>query len=83
MSDCHIYVSVHPLTQEHLLEQINWTLVDEEDGLIEDNHGNGAYLGETADGHIELYVDDGTDVSDILERVPFHLTTPEEAADEA
>lgn len=79
MSD-RTYTSVNPLTIEQLVTESDWYLADEDDGLIEDGHGNEAWVLETDDGHVEMHVDDGEDVSDLLEAVPFHLND-EEAED--
>jgi hypothetical protein len=80
MSD-RTYTSVNPLTIEQLVTESDWYLADEDDGLIEDGHGNEAWVLETEDGHVEMHVDDGEDVSDLLEAVPFHLLNDEEAED--
>ena len=83
MSD-RTYTSVSPLTIQQLITDSNlgWSFDEEkgEDGCIVDGHGNEAWVLETEDGHVEMHVDDGEDVSDLLEAVPFHLND-EEAED--
>lgn len=71
------YTSVNPIDLEDLLEQTGWTEGPYADS-IEDGHGNLAYVTETEDGHVQLLVDEGSDVSDILERVSFHLEDAED-----
>lgn len=72
------YTSVNPIDLEDLLEQTGWTEGPDADSIM-DGHGNQAFVVETEDGHLQLAVDDGNDVSDILERVSFHLEDPEDA----
>jgi hypothetical protein len=76
------YVTTSPTTIEDFLAKTKWVMVDEEDGMIEDMYGTVAYIMETDDGHLELFVEDGDDVSDIIEVVSFHLKDPEEYDDE-
>lgn len=72
------YTSVNPIDLEDLLEQTGWSFADGMEESIEDGHGNLAYVTETEDGHVQLLVEEGSDVSDILERVSFHLEDAED-----
>lgn len=70
------YTSVNPIDLDDLLAQTGW-LEGPDEGSIVDGHGNVAYASEIEDGHIQLDVDDGMDVSDILDLVSFHLEDTE------
>lgn len=71
------YTSVNPISLEELKRLTGWTEGPDSDSIV-DGHGNQAYVIEDDDGHIQLDVDEGSDVSDILERVSFHLEDAEE-----
>jgi len=71
------YVSALALTLRELLDDSGWEEGEDLD-LIEDGHGNVARFEELDDGHIRLTVEDGDDVSELLDHVPFHLEGPED-----
>jgi hypothetical protein len=64
------FVSVNPCSLHDLVEATGWLPNDDEE-QIADGHSNEAYVTELEDGHLQLYVDDGNDVSDILEAIGF------------
>lgn len=70
------FVSVNPCSLHDLVEATGWLPNDDEE-QIADGHGNEAYVTELEDGHLQLYVDDGNDVSDILEAIGFEEQEPE------
>lgn len=65
------YTSVNPVTLEELMEKTGWVEGPDSDSLV-DGHGNQAFVIEIEDGHLQLDVDDDSDVSEILELVSFH-----------
>ena len=67
------YTSVHPITLEELMEKTGWVEgPDSDSDSVMDGHGNQAFVVEIEDGHLQLDVDDDSDVSEILELMSFH-----------
>jgi hypothetical protein len=70
------FVSLHPCSMHELVERTGW-LPNSDDDEIADGHGNEAYVTELEDGHLQMYVDEGNDVSDVLEAIGFEETDVE------
>jgi hypothetical protein len=71
------YTSVNPLDLEELKRLTGWVEGPDSDSIV-DGHGNQAFVIEIEDGHLQLDVDDDSDVSDILDRVSFHREDAED-----
>lgn len=68
-----IYISINPIKLNKLIELTDWNRnPDSRDIMIEDSCGNKAFVDETNDGRLYLIVDECSDISDILDHIPFH-----------
>jgi hypothetical protein len=64
------FLSIDPATVEEVVGQSGWDLGPQENYLVSP-HGVIVRYEEAEDGHLYLFVEEGTDLADIFERVPF------------
>jgi hypothetical protein len=64
------FISVEPTSVEEVVGQPGWTLGPGGDSLF-NGEGIEVFFREDPEGYLTLIVEDGTDISDLRERVPF------------
>lgn len=66
------YGSLSPVTVDELIGRTGWFLGPGGDSIL-DSHGNEVFVHEDEGGFLVISAEEGVDLSDLLEQVPFEL----------